>query len=56
MVERRAEVSCGEDFCHHCGDCLACYGDDPCTHEGTHDWPMEEVPDEDKASDPTTSG
>jgi hypothetical protein len=21
---------CGEDFCDKCGDCLACYGSDPC--------------------------
>jgi len=21
-----AEPECGEDFCDHCGDCLACYG------------------------------
>lgn len=23
---------CGEDFCQACGDCLDCYGGDPC-HE-----------------------
>jgi hypothetical protein len=21
---------CGSDFCDQCGDCLACYGSDPC--------------------------
>jgi hypothetical protein len=21
---------CGKDFCDRCGDCLHCYGDDPC--------------------------
>ena len=25
-----AEPECGEDFCDSCGDCLVCYGDDPC--------------------------
>lgn len=21
---------CGVDFCDECGDCIECYGDDPC--------------------------
>lgn len=25
-----AEPVCGEDFCDKCGDCLDCYGSDPC--------------------------
>lgn len=37
------EPVCGEHFCDHCGDCLACYGGDPCYHSGedvgaTHVW------------------
>jgi len=28
---------CGEDFCDECGDCLQCYGDDPC-FGGVHSW------------------
>jgi hypothetical protein len=52
-IERRAETGdtlrtdehepeCGEDFCDVCGDCLACYGGDPCCPDGTdrsaHRW------------------
>jgi len=33
----RAEPECGVDFCDHCGDCLHCYGGDPCP-DGTHSW------------------
>lgn len=31
---------CGRDFCDACGDCLACYGGDPCwpRHKGPHLW------------------
>jgi hypothetical protein len=48
MVERRP--SCGEDFCFLCGDCMACYPDDPCyenTYPGNdqHVWVGEEVDD-----------
>ena len=25
-----ANLVCGEDFCDYCGDCLVCYGEDPC--------------------------
>lgn len=25
-----AEPECGEHFCDRCGDCLSCYGFDPC--------------------------
>lgn len=38
--EGGTRVTCGEDFCDRCGDCLACYGDDPCLDEGNHDWPV----------------
>ena len=24
------EYECGEQFCHACGDCMACYGSEPC--------------------------
>jgi len=27
---------CGETFCEQCGDCLACYGEDPCVNGGEH--------------------
>lgn len=36
-----AEPECGRDFCDSCGDCLACYGGDPCfgsSLEGDHAW------------------
>lgn len=37
-------VKCGKTFCDRCGDCLACYGDDPCgSHGGDHVW--DRVPD-----------
>lgn len=32
--EEHTEV-CGQDFCDTCGDCLVCYGDDPCP-DGMH--------------------
>lgn len=36
------DPECGEDFCDRCGDCLACYGNDPCwdggEEPGTHSW------------------
>src|SRR5262245_11857575 len=32
-----AEPKCGEDFCDHCGDCLACYAEDGCPR-GFHTW------------------
>ena len=28
--EERGNPECGRDFCDVCGDCLSCYGDDPC--------------------------
>lgn len=30
----------GEDFCDSCGDCLSCYGSDPCGQYGDegHSW------------------
>jgi hypothetical protein len=35
----QAVPRCGKDFCDQCGDCLCCYGDDPCgMHEGDHTW------------------
>jgi hypothetical protein len=45
MAKKKAY--CGEDFCDRCGDCLECYGDDPCTDGKPHGW--EE--DEDDADD-----
>ncbi len=36
-------VSCGDAWCEVCGDCLACYGDDPCTDGNEHTWPRKEV-------------
>jgi len=29
-----AEPDCGVDFCDACGDCLHCYGGDPCYKGG----------------------
>ena len=29
---------CGQDFCDACGDCLACYGSDPCPYGDEHFW------------------
>ena len=36
LVENAVPV-CGTDFCDGCGDCLACYGSDPCP-DGVHAW------------------
>jgi len=40
-------VACGDDVCWWCGECLACYGCDPCFDvegvEGEHRWVVEEV-------------
>jgi hypothetical protein len=40
-TEEREPV-CGENFCDTCGDCLACYGSDPCCPDGenrdSHYW------------------
>lgn len=35
-----AEPECGVAFCDACGDCLACYGSDPCfrSADGEHRW------------------
>lgn len=33
-----ANPVCMEDFCEICGDCLHCYGEDPCTQDGGHYW------------------
>ena len=30
IEHRDVEVECGEHFCDSCGDCLHCYGSDPC--------------------------
>lgn len=34
----QAEPVCGEDFCDTCGDCLHCYGSEPCLYGGEHRW------------------
>ena len=28
------DVKCGQAFCDTCGDCLVCYGEDPCGGTG----------------------
>lgn len=28
----------GEVFCENCGDCIYCYGDDPCWVSGVEDY------------------
>lgn len=34
-----ANPVCGVDFCDECGDCLACYADNPCYPSGgKHTW------------------
>ncbi len=37
-----AATICGKDFCDQCGDCLHCYGEDPCYRYGDeetgHSW------------------
>ena len=42
MISQKGDriPECGLDFCDACGDCLACYGDDPCTgaDDGVHMW------------------
>ncbi len=35
---------CGVDFCDTCGDCLVCYGEDPCHFGGEHQWVVYEEP------------
>ena len=36
--EENAEPVCGKDFCDDCGDCLACYIEDPCYDGSVHRW------------------
>ncbi len=31
-------MNCGDVFCDRCGDCIYCYGDDPCYDEGDHSY------------------
>jgi len=41
FIRRRGgEPICGVDFCDRCGDCLHCYGGDPChrNNSGKHRW------------------
>lgn len=40
IAVEKAEPQCGEDFCDSCGDCLFCYGGDPCytNDDGPHFW------------------
>lgn len=35
-TEERAP-ECGS-FCDTCGDCMYCFGEDPCTDGGAHTW------------------
>ena len=39
-----ADPECGIDYCDTCGDCLHCYGGDPCydTEDGKHFWAVYE--------------
>lgn len=39
-VVAKAEPICGRDMCDTCGDCLHCYGDEPCAvaKSGHHAW------------------
>lgn len=39
LWEDEADPQCG-DFCDKCGDCLRCYGEDPCaaSPDGEHRW------------------
>lgn len=40
------EFKCGDKFCEDCGDCLYCYGGEPCYGDGKgehgHAWPASE--------------
>lgn len=39
VEEFEAQPRCGLDMCDRCGDCLECYGDDPCPNFGDwHTW------------------
>ena len=42
-----AEPECGKHFCDICGDCLACYWEDPCNGIAgeEHLWVVYESPD-----------
>lgn len=31
-------MRCGEVYCERCGDCIYCYGDDPCCDGGPHSY------------------
>jgi hypothetical protein len=47
------EPVCGKDYCDSCGDCLHCYGSDPCieNEDGPHYWVRyENAPDDDMLS------
>jgi hypothetical protein len=33
---------CVDDLCDECDDCLACYGDEPCTIRNWHSWVVHE--------------
>lgn len=37
---------CGEDFCEKCGDCLYCYGSEPCALGGAHEISEDDVAEE----------
>ena len=52
-VEDR-EPECGKDFCDTCGDCLACYGGDPCSKskDGKHLWVIYEEEVEEPETEP----
>lgn len=47
-LEKSGRIAvCGETFCELCGDCVYCYGEDPCyrnpgtgTPFGSHVWPQ----------------
>ncbi len=48
LREEEATPKCNKDFCDACGECLVCYGEDPCWPDGEHYWVVdsEEVYDE----------
>jgi hypothetical protein len=46
------QITCGEIFCDLCGDCIYCYGDDPCYENDESYHQYKEPEDEEEVSEP----
>lgn len=47
-------IRCGEVYCDRCGDCIHCYGDDPCYDEGNHSYAEPDDDGEDEQTPPSS--